>query len=112
MHTPSDSLLNKIRTRLKRLFSGQAIDPLETTEFVARYAQETVDVYAQPVRKTIIKRFPVLFSLLVTFGVAATLLGLEQIILQYDILQNSPWLIFLIGVSVLVFTGTLYKKLG
>ncbi len=107
-----ENTLQKIHSKIKRLFSGRAIDPLDTTELMARYAEQTVDIYAQPVRKTIIKRFPVMFSLLVTFGVVTTFLGLEQIILQYDVLQNSPRLIFGIGVSVLVFTGTLYKKLG
>jgi hypothetical protein len=65
-----------------------------------------------PVRNTIFKRYPVFFTLLVTFGISATFLGIEQVLLQYELLREQPVLILLAGVAVLVFTGRLYKTLG
>ncbi len=73
---------------------------------------DSVDNYVLPVRKTIFQRFPVVFSLLVTTGATAMFLGIEQTILKYQIFNNQPELILLFGVSVLAFTGKLYKKLG
>lgn len=105
-------VFTKIARKFQSLFVKEtttafSVVGTSTTEFT-----KTVDGYVTPVRKTIFRRFPVLFSLLVTFGVSATVLGLEQILLQYKILEESPVLIFVIGMSILIFTGTLYKKLG
>jgi hypothetical protein len=47
-----------------------------------------------------------------TIGAAAVILGIEQLILKYKILVNHPELILLIGISMLAFTGRLYKKLS
>ena len=98
--------------KFKSLFYREASTALEVAERRSTEFTKTVDGYVAPVRKTIFRRFPVLFSLLVTLGVSATVLGLEQILLQYQILQESPVLIFLFGMSILIFTGTLYKKLS
>lgn len=75
-------------------------------------AELLLNTYVVPVRQSIIKRFPVLFALLVSFGATATFLGLEKIITRYQFLDNSPELILLLGITILVFTGKLYKKLG
>lgn len=98
--------------RIKRLLGGEMFPTLETVETTTTAVTRTVDGYVMPVRKTIFKRFPVLFSLLVTFGASATFLGIEQVLLQYALLRNHPELILLAGITVLVFTGRLYKKLG
>ncbi|MCD5381296.1 MAG: hypothetical protein LR008_01840 [Candidatus Pacebacteria bacterium] len=65
-----------------------------------------------PIRDSIFKRFPVLIGLSVTFGLTATIVGVEQILLQYSVLKENPWIIFSLGIGTLIFTGTLYKKLG
>lgn len=70
-----------------------------------------LDSYVAPVRSSVLRRFPILFTLLTTFGVAATFLAFEKILAQYELLNRYPWLILLIGLSTLAFTGTLYKKL-
>ena len=88
---------------------------IDTVSFVERVVDKTgkrVDSYVSPVRDGIFKRFPTIFSLLVALGLAATFLGLEQILLNYQTLQEHPWLIFLMGIGILVLTGRLYKKLG
>ena len=71
-----------------------------------------LDSYVNPVRQGIFKRYPTLFTMLVTFGGIATFLGLEQIILSYSVFRDNPWLLFFIGATILVFTGQLYKKLN
>jgi hypothetical protein len=58
-----------------------------------------------------LKRFPVLFSILAAVGATATFLGLEQVILQYEVFLKHPLLLLTVGVIILAFTGKLYKKL-
>jgi hypothetical protein len=87
----------------------------EVASSVERLVNETnarLGSYVEPVRESIFKRYPTLFTLLVAFGGIATFLGLEQIILSYSIFSNHPWLLFFIGATILVFTGQLYKKLN
>jgi hypothetical protein len=66
---------------------------------------------AEPFRKSAFKRFPTLFSMLVAFGATSTFFGMEQILIKYQLLENYPWLIFGIGVTILIITGKLYQKL-
>ena len=105
-------MIKPIRDLLNRLFANKTNKVLDIIDNVTLRAESTVDVYVEPVRKSIIKRFPILFSLLVTFGVTATFLGIEKIILKYEFFDKSPELVLFLGISILVFTGTLYKKLG
>ncbi len=74
--------------------------------------EKKIEETVAPVRKHVLKRFPVLFLLLVTFGVTATISGIEGLMLQVVFLQNNPAAVLIIGLGLLVLTGTLYKKLG
>ena len=85
-----------------------AINFIETT---TTQAQNTFDTYIAPTRQSILKRFPILFSLLVTFGVATTFLGFEKIVSEIDFLNEHPFVMLILGISILATTGTLYKKL-
>ena len=78
---------------------------------ISAIVKETEKV-VEPYRKSVLHRFPVLFALLVTFGVVATLLGLERIITDIAWLNERPLLILGIGLCTLILTGRLYKKLG
>lgn len=62
-------------------------------------------------KKAVFARFPLLFTLLGTFGLVATFYGFEGIMDRLGLSEN-PFTLFLIGVSILFFTGSLYKKLG
>lgn len=62
-------------------------------------------------RAAAFNRWPLLFTLLGAFGLVATFYGFEKVIDQTG-LSESPWILLAVGISVLVFTGTLYKKLG
>jgi hydrogenase maturation factor len=71
-----------------------------------------VDAYIQPVRSSILNRFPVMFSLLTTFGVSTTFYGFEKMVDGIPLLSNHPFLMLILGMGMLAFTGTLYKKLS
>lgn len=66
----------------------------------------------EPVRESLFKRFPIVSTLLVTFGFTATLFGIEGIISQIAWLDERPHLILIMGLCTLMFTGKLYQKLG
>jgi len=84
---------------------------LNVVDGVITKTVSSADSYIEPVRKSVLQRFPTLFLLLVTFGISATSFAFEKILSQYDILNRYPWLIFILGVGALALTGTLYKKL-
>jgi|GEM_PF-323497 len=71
-----------------------------------------VDSYIEPVRSSILKRFPIMFSLLTTFGVSTTFYGFEKIVDEISVLNTHPFLMLILGMGILAFTGTLYKKLS
>lgn len=82
--------------------AGQGVQDIETS----------LERAAAPVRKAFYRRFPVIFTLLVAIGAVLTFLGLEQLILQTSFLRDNPLLMVVVGVTILVFTGKLLKKLG
>tara|TARA_B100000745_G_scaffold299771_1_gene251434 strand:+ start:1412 stop:1693 length:282 start_codon:yes stop_codon:yes gene_type:complete len=84
---------------------------LDGAEHTINEVEHEVDVLMQPVRRSVFERFPILFLLLVTFGVVAIFFGFEQLIAQTPYLSERPLLVLSIGITVLVGTGTLYKKL-
>jgi uncharacterized integral membrane protein len=75
-------------------------------------ATTEVDTYIRPLRQSVLKRFPILFSLLTTFGVATTFLGFEKIVSTIPLLDEHPFVMLILGISILALTGTLYKKLS
>lgn len=88
-----------------------AEDVVDVAEGGVKTLEKRVDMAVSPARESLLKRFPILFSLLVTFGVATTFLGFEQLVSRIPVLYDHPMLMLSIGVGVLVVTGTLYKKL-
>lgn len=62
-------------------------------------------------RDSVFKRFPLLFTLMGTFGLVATLYGFEHLIDKIPLFVNNPYLLLATGILTLVVTGTLYKKL-
>ncbi len=96
--------MKDIYTKVQR----EAVAKIETTVTEATKKFEAV---VEPGRETFAKRYPSLFSMLATFGVAATFLGFEQLLLAFDVLERYPLLIFMLGIGILALTGTLYKKM-
>jgi uncharacterized integral membrane protein len=105
-------MFNKLKQLLGILPKDQVEDVFRLADRAATSTVSTVNSYVAPVRKTILQRFPAIFGLLATIGAAAIILGIEQILLKYQILVNHPELILLMGISLLAFTGRLYKKLS
>ncbi len=56
-------------------------------------------------------RFPLLFTMLASFGVVATFYGFERLIDKSEFLSDNPFILLGVGVLTLILTGTLYKKL-
>lgn len=71
-----------------------------------------VDTYINPLRTSVLKRFPIVFSLLTTLGVATTFLGFEKLVSGIPLLNDNPLLMLIVGIIILALTGTLYKKLS
>lgn len=81
-------------------------------EGVVSKASQNIDGYIAPIRTSVLTRFPILFSLLTTFGVAATFLGFEKIVSNIAFLDQNPFIMLILGIGILALTGTLYKKLS
>ena len=62
-------------------------------------------------RDTVFNHFPFIFTLLTTFGVVATYNGLQRLIEKVPLLANNPIITLVSGLAILLFTGTLYKRL-
>lgn len=73
--------------------------------------KKLADKFLEEKRKAVFQRFPLLFTLLGTFGLVATFHGFERVMDQVG-LSNQPFVLLGVGLGILVFTGTLYKKLG
>ncbi len=85
---------------------------VEETVDAAVEGLETIEAKAKPIRDSVLKRFPVLFIFLTTFGLTAVFFGFERMLAQSSFLYERPWLILFLGVLTLALTGNLYKKLG
>lgn len=88
---------------------SNVINTLDKT--VSGVLKET-DKIINPVRQTAFKRFPTMFLLLVTFGVSAVVFSFERLLMEWKYLYDRPWLILLLGITILVLTGKLYRKLS
>ncbi len=62
-------------------------------------------------KQTVFHRFPLLFTLLGTFGLVSVFYGVEGIIDRIDVFADNPVILLIFGLGLLVFTGNLYKKL-
>ena len=61
--------------------------------------------------KNVFSRYPLLFALLIVFGVTMVTEGMKDLLSKVALFQNSPLVMLLMGLLVLIITGTLYKKL-
>ncbi|MCR4306556.1 MAG: hypothetical protein NUV42_01155 [Candidatus Yonathbacteria bacterium] len=82
-------------------------NPLDHIENLTKKTNDYMGERAQ----SVLGRYPLLFSLLSVFGVVAVLYGFESVINQISFLADRPFLIFITGLGILVFTGSLYKSL-
>lgn len=85
---------------------------LESVEEVIDRVQIGVEREIEPIRKDILKRFPTLFLLAVTFGVSLVVYSIEVILSQNQFVMQHPWFSLGTGLTILIVTGTLYRKLN
>ena len=62
-------------------------------------------------RERAFERFPLVFTLLASFGLVATFYGFERVIDRFQIFSDNPFILLITGISTLILTGTLYSKL-
>lgn len=82
-------------------------DPLGKIESLTR---KTNDYMGQRTQSAF-GRYPLLFSLLSIFGIVSVLYGFESAIAYIPFLSDRPWMMFFIGLFVLLLTGSLYKRI-
>ena len=85
---------------------------VEKVETVVEEVQVGIDREIRPIRKSILKRFPTLFLLAVTFGVSLVFYSIETLLSRNTFVVEHPWLALGIGLAILIATGTLYRKLN
>ncbi len=61
--------------------------------------------------RNVFSRYPLLFALLIVFGVTMVTQGIKDMLSEISFFQNSPLAMLLFGMLILIITGTLYKKL-
>ena len=84
------------------------IDPLKQAEDVVKQMHAKVEQSG----RSVFSRYPILFSILPAFGAAFVFYSFERFAESTPILFDNPLLIFVIGISILFTTGSLYKRLG
>lgn len=97
---------------MKNKVSNSVVKVLDGVEETVGKVEKEIENIIQPVQKTVFSRFPILFTLLVTFGVATTFLGFERLVTDIAFINERPFLMLIVGLGILTITGTLYKKLG
>jgi len=89
-----------------------SLDIVESVHGVISEVEHEMEQRIAPVRKNLIERFPALFLLTVTMGLSLVIYSMELIFSQWAWVVNYPWIALGIGLSILLATGTLYKKLS
>ena len=64
------------------------------------------------IRDSAFNRYPLVFVFLSTFGLVATFYGFEKVIDNVPFFSENPYMVLVTGIAILIFTGTLYKKLS
>jgi len=82
-------------------------DPIQQAEKVVREVHDSAGKITQPV----LKRYPLLFTFLILFGVSATMNGFKILVEDIPIFNEHPAYMMFTGIIVLLFTGKLYKSL-
>lgn len=82
-------------------------DPIEHIESLTKRTNDYMGTRVQ----SSLSRYPLTFSLLSVFGIVSILHGFESAISYIPYLSERPFLIFILGLLILIFTGTLYRGL-
>lgn len=83
------------------------LDPIKDVEDIARRVDGVVKRHG----RSAFERYPLMFSLLATFGIVSVIYGFQETIHRVPFLGDRPFLILIIGLVILSITGELYKRL-
>lgn len=97
---------------MKETIKKTICSTLDTIDSTVISGTKMIDTLVSPTRSTFTRRYSTPFSLLAISSVIMTFVGFEQLPLTADILERHPMLILVLGIAILVLTGTLYKKLS
>ena len=87
------------------------VDELKAREKALLEREKLLAQHLAKRRKAVFSRFPLLFTLLGSFGLVATFYGFERLIDRVQLFSDYPVILLTTGLTILVLTGTLYKKL-
>lgn len=85
----------------------EELDLLKKAEVVT----DELNKYFHRKGKSVFNRYPVVFALVVIIGATLMSQGIKGLLFEISFINNSPLLTFIIGITILIITGTLYKKL-
>lgn len=63
-------------------------------------------------RQKAAKKYPLVFGIIATIGVVVLLYGFNKIIDANQFLSSRPWLLVVIGLTILITSGAAYRKLN
>lgn len=89
------------------MINKEQLDPLKRVEELTSKANETFGKRG----KSVFSRYPLAFALLVIVGATLMSQGIKELIFKVSFLKEQPSIMFLAGITILIITGTLYKKL-
>jgi uncharacterized membrane protein len=83
----------------------------EAPKKVKQIADEKVVSKLSYGRDNAFQRFPLFFTLMGAFGLVATTDGFQRLMGKIPFFANNPYVTLIVGLVILLITGTLYKKL-
>lgn len=83
------------------------LDILKKVEELSNRVNGVMASMARP----LFKRYPLTFMFSILVGAVAVSEGIKGVITEIPFLGGHPWRMLIVGVVILVATGTLYKKL-
>jgi hypothetical protein len=90
--------------------TGAMLETIGGIEHLAQKAEDRIEREIEPLRKSLLKRFPTVFLLLVTAGFILVSFAIEEILRQYSFFTQNPLFALVLGLFFLIITGTAYKK--
>lgn len=85
----------------------EQLDPLKKVEELTAMANQKFSEKG----KSVFDRYPLTFALLVIVGATLMSQGVKELLIKTPLFKDEPFNMFLVGVLILIITGTLYKKL-
>ena len=83
-------------------------DPIEQVEKIVKNINDGAAKYTKPV----FAHYPLIFAFLITFGATCIIEGLRFFFEEFKFFKENPSVLILIGLLILILTGSLYKKLA